>query len=357
MEFRFNLQLFAGEKTEKATPKRRQEARKKGQVVKSNEINTVFVLIVTLILLKSWIPVILEDFDGFYQQVFTYATTDLTPEISIVLLNELIYILARMVGPLLMAALVAGYIANVVQVGFLFTTESLKFDLNRINPLKGFQRIFSKRAIAELFKSVFKITLVGYVAFSYLNSQLPSLAVLMDSPLDLSFIYIGDITFTVSWRIILVLFLLAIADYAYQVYEYEQSLKMTKQEVKEEYKTIEGDPMLKQKVRERQRQLSANRMMQEVPKATVVITNPTHVAVALMYDEEKGIPEVIAKGQDYIAQKIKEIALTNNVTIVENKSLAWLLFKKVELGMAIPVDLYQAVAEVIAYVYRFKKNN
>jgi flagellar biosynthetic protein FlhB len=357
MKFKLNLQLFAGEKTEKATPKRRQEARKKGQVVKSNELNTVFGLIVIMLLLNSWIPVIIEDFYDFFQHVFTYTNADLTPEISINLFNDIIYILARMAGPLLMAALVAGYLANVVQIGFLFTTESLKFDLNRLNPLKGFQRIFSKRAIAELVKSVFKTMLVGYVAFSYLISQLPTLSVLMDSPLDLSFIYIGDIIFTVSWRIIFVLFILAISDYAYQVYEYEQSLKMTKQEVKEEYKTIEGDPMLKQKMRERQRQLSANRMMQEVPKATVVITNPTHVAVALMYDEGKGIPEVIAKGQDYIAQKIKETALTNSITIVENKSLAWLLFKKVEIGMAIPVDLYQAVAEVIAYVYKLKKNN
>ncbi|MDX9871941.1 MAG: flagellar biosynthesis protein FlhB [Clostridia bacterium] len=355
IEFRLNLQLFAGEKTEKATPKRRQEARRKGQVVKSMEINTVFVLTVVFLLLQVWIPVIYQDFLNFYPQVFSYASTDFTLERSIKLFYETVYILARMAGPLLLAAAAAGFAGNVAQVGFLFTTESFKLDFNRLNPVKGFQRIFSKRAIAELIKSVCKTVLVGYVAFSYLKGRLPGLSVLMDSTIEASFIYIGDITFTVSWRVILILFILAVADYAFQVYEYEQSLKMTKQEIKEEYKTTEGDPQLKARMRERQRQMAMQRMMQEVPKATVVITNPTHVAVALKYEEEKGVPEVVAKGQDLMAQRIKEIAADNSVAVVENKPLAWLLYKRVDLGMAIPVDLYQAVAEIIAYVYRLKK--
>lgn len=355
IEFKLNLQLFAGEKTEKATPRRREEARKKGQVVKSNEINTVFVLTLTLLVLKSWTPVIFEDFQAFFQHVFFYTASDLTPEKSIELLKEIIYVLAKMVGPLLLTALAAGYIANVMQIGFLFTTESLKFDPNRINPIKGFQRIFSKRAFVEMIKSVFKTLLVGYVAFSFLIKQLPGLSVLMDSPMDTSIVFIGDITLTATWRIILILFILAIGDYAYQFYEYEQNIKMSKQEVKEEYKRIEGDPLLKSKIRERQRQLATKRMMQDVPKATVVITNPTHVAVAVKYEEEKGAPQVVAKGQDFLAQKIKETAIAHQVVIVENKNLAWLLYKRVEIGMTIPVDLYQAVAEVIAHVYRLKK--
>lgn len=355
MEFKINLQLFAGEKTEKATPRRREEARKKGQVVKSNEINTVFVLALTLLVLKSWTPVIFEDFQAFFQHVFFYAASDLTPERSIELLKEIIYVLAKMVGPLLLTALVAGYVANVMQIGFLFTTESLKFDPNRINPIKGFQRIFSKRTFVELIKSVCKTLLVGYVAFSFLIKQLPGLSLLMDVPMDTSIMFIGDITLTATWRIILILSILAIGDYAYQFYEFEQNIKMSKQEVKEEYKRIEGDPLLKSKIRERQRQLATRRMMQDVPKATVVITNPTHVAVAVKYEEEKSAPQVVAKGQDFLAQKIKETAIAHQVVIVENKTLAWLLYKRVEIGMTIPVDLYQAVAEVIAHVYRLKK--
>ena len=149
--------------------------------------------------------------------------------------------------------------------------------------------------------------------------------------------------------------ILAVADYVFQVYEYEQSLKMSKQEIKEEYRTIEGDPLVRAKIRERQRQMAARRMMQEVPHATVVITNPTHIAVALKYEDEMTAPLVVAKGQDWLAAKIREIAAANDVTVVENKPLAWLLFKRVDIGMSIPVDLYKAVAEVIAYVYRLKR--
>lgn len=355
IDIKLNIQLFAGEKTEKATPRRREEARKKGQVVKSNELTTVLVLTLTLFALKSWTPVIFEDFQAFFQHVLVYAADDLTPKKSMELLQEIIFVLVKMVGPLLLTALLAGCLANVMQIGFLFTTETLKFDANRINPLNGFKRIFSKRSFVELFKSVFKTLLVGYIAFGFLHSQLPGLSMLMDAPLDSALIYLGGLVSSAIWRIILVLFLLAVADYAYQVYEHEQNLKMSKQEIKEEYKRIEGDPLLKSKIRERQRQMAARRMMQDVPKSTVVITNPTHVAVAIRYEEEKGAPEVVAKGQDIIAQKIKEIAIANQVIVVENKPLAWLLYKKVEIGSVIPADLYQAVAEVIAHVYRLRK--
>lgn len=352
---KLNLQLFAGEKTEKATPRRREEARKKGQVVKSGELTTVLVLTLTLFALKSWIPVIFEDFQAFFEHVLLYAASDLTLKKSIELLKEIILVLVKMVGPLLLTALLAGCLANVMQIGFLFTTETLKFDANRINPINGLKRIFSKRSIIELLKSIIKTLLVGYFAFGFLYSQLPGLSILMDTPLDTALVYLGGIFSTAIWRIIIVLFLLAIADYAYQIYEHEQNLKMSKQEIKEEYKRIEGDPLLKSKIRERQRQLASRRMMQDVPKATVIITNPTHVAVAVRYEEEKGAPEVVAKGQDILAQKIKEIALANQVIVMENKPLAWLLYKKVEIGSAIPADLYQAVAEVIAHVYRLKK--
>lgn len=353
--FKINLQLFAGEKTEKATPRRREEARKKGQVSKSNEIITVIVLTLSLLVLKMWLPQMMVEFKAFFANVFNYAGNDLTVENASLLIYEVLLLTLKMVGPVVLTALVAGYVANVGQVGFLFTTEPLKFDLNRINPISGLKRILSKRALAELVKSVLKTVLVGFIAVSFLLEQLPRLTVLMDYPLMSAITVVGDVIFSALWRIILVLLVLAVLDFAYQRYEYEQSLKMSKQEIKEEYKTIEGDPQLKAKIKERQRQLATRRMMHDVPKATVVITNPTHYAVALQYTENMSAPVVVAKGQDQIALKIKEIARENNVVMVENKPLARLLYQKVEIGEAIPAELYQAVAEVLAYVYRMKR--
>ncbi|MDD2211461.1 MAG: flagellar biosynthesis protein FlhB [Clostridia bacterium] len=353
-KFKINLQFFAGEKTEKATPRRKQEARKKGQVVKSNEVITVLLLTLTLLVLKFWLPHIMEDYKIFFYHIFTYTKTEFTVDIAMLLISETVLIIAKMVGPILLIALIAGYIANVLQIGFLFTTESLKMDLSRLNPLKGMKRIFSKRAIAELVKTILKTCLVGFVAFYFLYQQLPRLSVLMDFPLDLSLYTIGDITFTIGWRILAVLVLIAIVDYVYQLYEYEKSLKMSKQEIKEEFKMVEGDPHLKAELKARQRQLASRRMMQEVPEATVVITNPTHLAIAIKYEDKMAAPIVVAKGKDFIAQKIKEVAIEHNIVLVENRKLAQILYREVEIGSPIPVELYKAIAEVLAYVYKFK---
>ncbi len=356
-DFRINLQLFAGEKTEKATLKRREDARKKGQVAKSNEITTVFVLTVSVLAVQQWIPNMRQDFQAFCIYVFEYAKVDITSTNVLLLVMQTLIIIAKMAGPILLAALAAGYLANVAQMGFLFTTEPLKFDLNRLNPFSGAKRIFSKRAIAELMKSLFKIFLVGVIALLMLQKQLPGFTVMIDMPIISSLSFIGDSIYSVCWRVIGILFVLAVADYAYQHYEYEQSLKMTKQEIKEEYKSNEGDPQLKAKIREKQRQMATRRMMQEVPQATVVITNPTHLAVAVKYDSAMGAPQIVAKGQDNIALKIKEVAAANGVVIVENKTLARILYQRVEIGKYIPADLYQAVAEVIAYVYKLKRKH
>ncbi len=350
-----DLQLFAGEKTETATPRRREEARKKGQVTKSNELVSVLVITLTLLGIRALMPGMMSAFQDFFSHVLTYTQTDLSVEKAFQLLLEVLYLIVRMAAPILLIALVAGYCANVVQVGFLFTTEPLKLDVNRLNPVSGFRRIFSKRALVELVKSVAKTVLVGYVAFSYLWKQLPGIAVLMDAPFYTSVKMITNIIYGAGWRVLGVLFVLAVADYAFQLYDYEQSLKMSKQEIKDEYKTMEGDPQLKARIKEKQRQMSARRMMRDVPKATVVITNPTHFAIALKYEEGMSAPLVVAKGQDLLAQRIKELASENSVTIVENVNLARILYKRVEIGMMIPADLYSAVAEVIAYVYRLKK--
>lgn len=354
--FIINLQLFAGEKTEKATPKRRQEARKKGQVAKSSEIITVIVLSMTITILTLWIPTMLNDFNTLFQRVFDYSSAEFTVNTVFVLVNEVFFYLAKMLLPILLIAALAGYIGNVIQIGFMFSTEPLKFDPNRINPVSGFKRIASKRTIAELFKSLLKTGLVGYIAFSYLWDQLPRISLLMDQEISVSVGIIGEVVFNTSMRILVVLLVISLADYVYQRYEYEESLKMSKQEIKDEYKNIEGDPQLKAKIKEKQRQLATKRMMEEVPQATVVITNPTHIAVALKYKDDMNAPVVVAKGQELIAKRIKEIATDNKVAIVENKPLARQLYKVVDIGQTIPADLYQAVAEVIAYVYKMKKS-
>jgi flagellar biosynthetic protein FlhB len=352
--FEIDLQFFAGEKTEKATPRRRREARRKGQVIRSNEVVTVLLLTFILLVLKFWLPYLLQDFRSFFVYILSYVDTELTFSVVVILLIETIGILAKMMAPILLVALVSGYLANVVQIGFLIAGEPLKMDFTRLSPVKGFQRIFSKRALAELIKTLFKTCLVGIIAFYFLFNQLPRLLILMYFPVDLSLQTIGDITFTAGWRILFILAFIAIVDYLYQVYEYEKSLKMSKEEIKEELKTEEGDPHLRAERKARQRQFASQRMIQEVPAATVVITNPTHLAIALKYNEEMEIPIVVAKGRDFLAEKIKEVAQEHDLVIVEDRKLARLLYFKTEIGMPIPVELYKAVAEVLAYVYRLK---
>ncbi|HHX95891.1 MAG TPA: flagellar biosynthesis protein FlhB [Clostridia bacterium] len=349
-----NLQLFAGEKTEKATPRRKREARRKGQVIRSNEIVTVLLLTFILLVLKFWLPYLLQEFRNLFVYVLTYAGRELTLIDVVMLLIESLLILVKMLAPILLIALVMGYTANVVQIGFLVTAEPLKMDFTRLNPVKGLQRIFSKRALAELVKTVFKTCLVGFIAFYFLFQQLPRLSTLMYFPVEFSLQTIGEITFTAGWRILIVLAFIAAADYGYQVYEYEKSLKMSKEEIKEELKTEEGDPHLRAERKARQRQMASQRMLQEVPTATVVITNPTHLAIALKYSEKMEVPVVVAKGRDFLAEKIKEVAREHDLVIVEDRNLARLLFYQAEIGMPIPVELYKAVAEVLAYVYRLK---
>lgn len=355
-----NLQLFAeGDKTEKATPKKREDARKKGQVLQSREITTVFVLLFVFVGLKIFGGYIYGEMRSFFIHLMEeYPTIDdlFTVNILSRLFFEAIVVLLKVVGPILAIALLAGLITSYAQVGFLFTTETLGFKFDRINPISGLKRIFSTRALVELLKSVFKITVIGYTAYAYLKGEVHNVLNLMAMDVIEVATYIGSTSINVALRVCLMLLFLAAADYLYQWWEYEKNLKMTKQEIKEEYKQSEGNPEIKSKIKQKQRQISMRRMMQEIPKADVVITNPTHFAVAVKYDPQMGeAPVVLAKGQDYLAQRIKEIAKENGIAIVENKPLARTLYSTVEIGETIPSDLYQAVAEVLAFVYSLKK--
>lgn len=358
---RMNLQLFAqgaGEKTEKATPKRRQDARKKGQVFQSREITSALVLMLVFISLRIFGGFIYNEIAAFTRKLITeyskaedlFSTSNIT-----VLFLEIAAVLLKVIAPVLVVAVVAGLLSGYAQVGFLFTTKTLAFKFDRINPLSGLKRIFSIRSITELFKSIFKILIVGYLAYSFLDGEKNYAINLMDSSVPAIASYIGQTALNLGIRICIALIILGVLDYAYQWWDYEKSLKMSKQEIKEEFKQVEGNPEIKSKIKQKQRQISMRRMLQDVPKADVIITNPTHFAVAIKYDASvSDAPLVTAKGQDFIAQRIKEVARENKVEIVENKPLARTLYEKVEIGESIPPDLFQAVAEVLAFVYSLK---
>lgn len=358
---KLNYQLFAGggdDKTEKATPKKKSDARKKGQVFQSREVSASLVLILMIVSMNAFGSIIYGQLSSFIKKAFTeYLTNKDAIDTGILakLFIDGITVLAKTSLPLLLIAMLAGLIVGYAQVGILFTLETLKPQGNRINPFSGFKRIFSLRSIVELVKSIIKISIVAGVAYSYLKSKSNEVVGLMNADLRDILSFIGGSAFAVALRICFAMILVGFFDYLYQRYDYEKNLKMTKQEVKEEFKQLEGNPEIKSKIKQKQRQMSMKRMMQEIPKADVVITNPTHFAVAIRYEAEKAsAPYVIAKGQDYIALRIKQLAAENKVQIVENKPLARTLYSTVDIGQPIPPELYQAVAEILAFVYNLK---
>ena len=357
-QFGFDLQRFdSGEKTEEPTQRKKEESRKKGQVAKSAELSSVFVILAAFVALKTAGSYMYGKLSGYMRYMFGELNVhgDFNIEsIHWVILNAGMVFLET-VMPVLLAVLVVSVVVSFLQVGFNFAPELIMPQFSRLNPISGFGRIFSKRSVVELLKSLLKITVVGYFIYRYLREETIRIPALMMSELEASFAVRAAIIYDLAFQIALVILVLAILDYGYQWWEHMQNLKMSKQEVKEEMKQTEGNPQIKGKIREKQRAMAMRRMMSEVPKADVVITNPTHFAVAIKYEAGMEAPAVIAKGSDFIAQRIREIAKENDVTIVENKPLAQALFKNAEIGDLIPPDLYKAVAEVLAYVYRLKR--
>ncbi|NMB46794.1 MAG: flagellar biosynthesis protein FlhB [Firmicutes bacterium] len=355
MHFRFNLQLFADGKTEPATPRRREEAREKGQVAKSQEFNTALILLAMSGLLAINGQWALGRMIGFTREVIGSGLAGV--EFSLggmqALQARAVLCILTVAGPVMALALTVGLLGQLLQVGFNITGEPLKPQLSRMNPIEGAKRIFSKRALVELLKACLKIGIVAYVTYAAVRGdirRLPSL-------LWMEPVQAAAFTSTLMGRIGLwigaSLLAVAAADYLYQRWEYEESIKMSIQDVKDELKQTEGDPYIRSAIRARQRQLAQSRMMQAVPTADVVITNPTHVAVALKYDAgSMTAPIVVAKGAGFVAARIREIAADNDVPIVENPPLARTLHDAVQVGREIPAELYQAVAEVLAYVYK-----
>lgn len=356
-----NLQLFAdnGDKTEKATLRKRSKAREEGQVLQSREMNSAIVLLCSFVTLRIFGEHMYEEiFKCFKAALSLYPTKDglFTIDGMIDVYSETLITFLWIVAPLLLVALIAGVVSGYAQVGFLFTTKTLGVKLSRINPLKGIKRVFSLRALTELIKSIIKIVIVGYIGYVYIKGEAVNVLSLMDVDV-VSIASFLCITITnAAIRMCIAMLVIGVVDYGYQWWEYEKSLRMSKQEIKEENKEVEGNPEIKSRIRQKQRQISTRRMLQDIPKADVVITNPTHFAIAVKYDPEKSdAPVVVAKGQDYIALRIKEIAKENRVEIVENKPLARTLYEAVEIGGKVPPELYQAVAEVLAFVYNLKE--
>jgi flagellar biosynthetic protein FlhB len=346
----------AGEKTEKATPRRREEARKKGEVAKSREIPAVLVLMTGLLVLylggqHLWRQLTVRSAHWFGQA----GTFSLNPATVLALNRELITFLLLALAPLLLAVTAMALLSNYAQVGALFALEHIKPDLSKINVWKGLKRLLSVQSLVEMIKSLIKLLIIGWVAATTIQKELPEIVPLLDKPLPEILAYMLRVSLAIFFKSMLAMLVLAGADYFFQRHRYEKRLRMSPQELKEEFKQTEGDPLIKSRIRSIQREMARKRMMSEVPKADVIITNPTHLAVALRYrNQEMAAPQVVAKGAGLVAEKIKEIARTHGVPLVENKAVAQNLFKTVDLGQFIPPGAYQAVAEILAYVYRLK---
>lgn len=356
MKLRLDLQFFSGEKTEKATPKKKEESRNKGQVAKSNDVNTALMMLGFFLFLFFYAGTVGEYLMDMMSHVFTeYLLRDITIASVEDIMFEITVESSIVLLPLMAVAVVIGTAAAAMQVGLKYTPEAIKMKLEKIDPLKGFKRIFSARAIVELFKSLFKITLVGAVVFTIIYIHLDDLLMMYQKhPLD-GFYLIARLTGLIGVASAILLVILAVPDYIYQRYDHEKQMRMSKHDVKEEHKKMEGDPRIKSKRRQKQMDMAMNRMMQEVPKADVVITNPTHFAVVLKYEDgSMAAPVVTAKGADFVAKKIKELARENHIPMVENKPLARALFSQADIGDEVPEDLFKAVAEVLAYIYRLK---
>lgn len=360
MEWLIDLQLFAeDEKTEKATPRKRKKAREEGQVLQSREINTSLTLLaafVLLFLLSGYIgsSMRLVSHQLFDEQLLNEDLYNIT-NIQLLSMHVILRIMLIFL-PLALTVLVIGVICSYLQVGFLITPKPIQPKLSKLDPVKGLKKLFSLEKVIELFKSLIKIFMIGYVVYRYVVGQLETIFSMMAMEIDQIILITSRITLNIGLRAGLILVLLAVIDYFYQRYEYEKKLKMSKQEVKDEYKQIEGDPKIKSKIRQKQMQISMRRMMQEIPKADVIITNPTHYAVAIQYSPETySAPLVLAKGQNLVAQNIKKQAALYDIPTVENIYLARTLYETVEIGQVIPPELYEAVAEVLAYVYQMNK--
>lgn len=367
MILEYNLQFFAkegqgGEKTEPATAKKLQDARKEGQVAKSREIANGLGLLALFLVLKFWVGNMANQMLSIFSKVYNDIPEVVTfwhgfmptNDTRIVFQNMMLDVVI-LCGPILIVGVLVAFLSDVAQVGWKPTGKPMQPKFNKLNPISGFKRIFSANSVVELIKSLAKIGLILIICYRYLADKWSLLYLLYDMPLLQALQLVAETVTDLGIQIAAVYMIIALGDFIYQKVKFSRDMRMTKQEIKEEYKQQEGDPQIKGKIRQKMREVSQRRMMQNLPQADVVITNPTHYAVAIKYDPQVAdAPLVIAKGADYLAARIKEVARENKIEIVENKPLARMLYANVDIGQAVPPELYQAVAEVLAFVYKLQ---
>lgn len=359
--FAYNLQFFGegGDKTEKATPKKLDDARKEGRVARSSDLINGFMLLLMFFVLKLFGGIMaglfLDSFVKYYNKASDISMEVFDVRQAVNLSNEIVLDIVIASLPVLIGSFIVALVGNIVQVGWKVTGKPLKPKLDRLNPIGGLKRMFSQEKVVELIKSILKVLAIALVAYNEVKDRWKFILNLYDFEFMQAILNIFDIVLDVGIKISLIFVVIGLADFGYQKWKHLHDLRMSKQEVKDEMKQSEGDPQIKGQIRQKMREGARRRMMQDLPKADVVITNPTHFAVAVKYDKDTAeAPYVLAKGADYVAANIKEIAKQNNIEIVENKPLARMLYYNVEIGDQIPPELYQMVAEVLAYVYSVK---
>jgi len=359
--FAYNLQFFGegGDKTEKATPKKLEDARKEGRVARSSDLINGLMLLLMFIVLRIFGNLMangfLESFVKYYNKTADMAMEIFDVRQAVSLGNEIVVDIVTASLPVLIGSFFVAFAGNIIQVGWKVTAKPLKPKLDRLNPIGGLKRMFSQEKVVELIKSILKVLAIAVVAYNEVKDRWKFILNLYDLEFMQGIVNIFNIVLDVGIKISVIFVIIGLADFGYQKWKHLHDLRMSKQEVKDEMKQSEGDPQVKGRIRQKMREGARRRMMQELPKADVVITNPTHFAVAIKYDKEKAeAPYVLAKGADYVAATIKEAAKEHKIEIVENKPLARMLYYNVEIGDQIPPELYQMVAEVLAYVYSIK---
>ena len=345
------------QKTEEASSKRIADTQEKGNFAQSREISSSFVLLASIIAFSIVGKQATETVIKTWYAVFTrIGSINLNANELFLLLKWNMQNFILIIGPIMVIIMISGVLANLLQTGgFQISAHPLKLKWNKLSPLKGFGRIFSKTSLVELFKSLFKITIVSVIAYQTVKGHWDEVPILMGYGVANTLAFMGEVMIEIMIKVLLVMIFLAAIDFSFQKYTYLENLRMTKQEVKDERKDIEGNPQIKNRIRSVQLEMTRRRMMAAVPEADVVVTNPTHFSVAIKYDVENyAAPVVVAKGQNEIALRIREIAKENNVPLVEDKPLARTLYKTVDVGQLIPASLYRAVAEILAYVFKLK---
>lgn len=347
----------SGEKTEDPSQHKIDEARKKGDVASSKEINSVLILTGTFTVLVLSSLFIFELLSDYMNWLYGLDITRVyTPEIAKEILTKTIMVVLKAVAPTFFTSAALGIMSQIMQIGILYSPEVLTLKFDRLNPLSGLKRIFSKKAIAEVVKGVFKFSIVLSVTYFIIDDNMSTFTGFLHTEIQEALSFGKVFALKLALSILLGLGVVAALDFAWEKYSYKEKLKMTKQQVKEESKERDGNPEVKQKIRAIQREMSQKRMMNDIKTADVVITNPTHISIVIKYDGETMVaPSVVGKGKEHLALKIREIANEHNIPIVENVPLARALFKTVKVGHGVPRSLYKAVAEILAFVYKIKK--